>query len=199
MSATTSTTTEIAPVVVGGCACSYIRYTSTVLPSSLSHCFCVECRKSAGGPFQTYVRFPTAAITWLNGRKPKYFSASTFARRGFCDKCGSSLVFQMNEQPERISLAGGSIDDWDVKWGQDGKGEGEGKGEVERKAGAKKDGWDELNKSAVYYWVREKPSWYKVPNDGLVKYFTDPSIEEQPPGWRGEEGGPFGLAARKQE
>ncbi|OJD23481.1 hypothetical protein ACJ73_05167 [Blastomyces percursus] len=194
MSAATPTTTDPAPVVVvGGCACSYLRYTSTALPSSLSHCFCVECRKSAGGPFQTYVRFPTTAITWLNDRRPKYFSASTFARRGFCDKCGSSLVFQMNEHPERISLTGGSIDDWDVKWGLEGKGGGEGGGE----AGAKKDGWDELNKSSVYYWVREIPSWYKVPNDGVVKYFTDPDIEEQPPGFRGEEGGPFGVAACK--
>ncbi|PGG99586.1 hypothetical protein GX51_06235 [Blastomyces parvus] len=189
MSAATSATTDQAPVVVGGCACGYLRYTSTALPSHLSHCFCVECRKTAGGPFQTYVRFPTAAITWLNDRQPKYFSASTYARRGFCDKCGSSLVFQMNEHQERISLAGGSIDDWDVKWGSEGKGEGEGE--------AKNNGWDELNKSSVYYWVREKPSWYKLPNDGVVKYFTDPDIEEQPPGFRGEEGGPFGMAARK--
>ncbi|EER36560.1 DUF636 domain-containing protein [Histoplasma capsulatum H143] len=193
MSTTTSTATNSPPVLVGGCACSYIRYASTSLPISLSHCFCVECRKTAGGPFQTYVRFPTAAITWLNDRQPKYFSASTFARRGFCDKCGSSLVFQMNEHPERISLAGGSIDDWDVKWGQSGKGEERGEAE----AGFKEDGWDTLNKSTVYYWVREKPSWYKVPNDGLVKYFTDPDIEEQPPGFRGEEGGPFGTAACK--
>ncbi|EEQ84593.1 hypothetical protein RJZ56_004364 [Blastomyces dermatitidis] len=193
MSAATPTTTDPAPVVVGGCACSYLRYTSTALPSSLSHCFCVECRKSAGGPFQTYVRFPTTAVTWLNDRQPKYFSASTFARRGFCDKCGSSLVFQMNEHPERISLTGGSIDDWDVKWGLEGKREGEGEmeGKGEGEAGAKKDGWDELNKSSVYYWVREKPSWYKVPNDGVVKYFTDPDLEEQPPGFGGGGGRPF--------
>ncbi|EQL30189.1 DUF636 domain-containing protein [Blastomyces gilchristii SLH14081] len=199
MSAATPTTTDPAPVVVGGCACSYLRYTSTALPSSLSHCFCVECRKSAGGPFQTYVRFPTTAVTWLNDRQPKYFSASTFARRGFCDKCGSSLVFQMNEHPERISLTGGSIDDWDVKWGLEGKREGEGEmeGKGEGEAGAKKDGWDELNKSSVYYWVREKPSWYKVPNDGVVKYFTDPDLEEQPPGFGGGEGDPFGVVARK--
>ncbi|ODH21376.1 hypothetical protein ACO22_05673 [Paracoccidioides brasiliensis] len=110
----------------------------------------------------------------------------TFARRGFCDKCGSSLVFQMNESPESISLTAGSIDDWDVKWGgSDGDQKEGGQGAAE------KEGWDKLIRSSVYYWAREKPSWHKLPNDGVVKYFTDPDIEEQPPGWGGEEEDPW--------
>ncbi|EEH17690.1 hypothetical protein PABG_00253 [Paracoccidioides brasiliensis Pb03] len=174
-------------VLTGGCACSHIRYSSTALPSHLTHCFCIECRKTAGGPFQSYVCFPTAAVTWINeGHEPIYFHASTFARRGFCDKCGSSLVFQMNESPESISLTAGSIDDWDVKWGgSDGDQKEGGQGAAE------KEGWDKLIRSSVYYWAREKPSWHKLPNDGVVKYFTDPDIEEQPPGWGGEEEDPW--------
>ncbi|PGH08995.1 hypothetical protein AJ79_05790 [Helicocarpus griseus UAMH5409] len=165
--ATTATENPGTPALTGSCLCSHIRYSVSTLPASISHCFCTQCRKAAGAPFQTYVTFPTATITWLNGgREPTYVNSSSFARRGFCDKCGSSLVFQMKAEPGRMSLAGGSIDDESLE-----KQKGE---------------WKRLGREAVFYWIKEKPAWFEVPSYGGKKFWTDPDVEEQPEGWRGE-------------
>ncbi|KAK2778661.1 hypothetical protein FQN52_002695 [Onygenales sp. PD_12] len=142
-------------LLTGSCVCKHIQYTSTSLPLSMSHCLCTTCRKSSGGPFQTYARFPSSAITWLNNRTPKYFRSSSFAQRAFCDQCGSSLVFAVDGREGVISLAAGSIDDRDVKL----------------EAG------EELVKADRYYWVRECPVWYGVPEDELVKHETDPDLD----------------------
>src|SRR5436190_12280912 len=132
-------------VLRGGCACNHIRYTSRTLPEYISNCFCVQCRKASGGPYQSFAEFPTSSITWL--AEPKYRQSSDKARRAFCEKCGSSLVFQYNATPERISLAAGTIDDWDVK--------------------------GELVKPREYTFIKEKPVWFDLPDDGLQKWELD--------------------------
>ncbi|PGH20346.1 hypothetical protein AJ80_03614 [Polytolypa hystricis UAMH7299] len=143
------------PIVLrGGCACAHIRYTSTTLPTSMTNCACIQCRKASGSPYQTFASFPTPAITWDSNREPKYFKSSSFARRGFCDRCGSSLLFQMDKSPEIISLAAGSIDDWDVK---------------------------ELRKPDVYYWLKEKATWWDVPENEARKceVYPEEEMEEE--------------------
>ncbi|EEP79465.1 predicted protein [Uncinocarpus reesii 1704] len=141
-----------APIVLkGGCACSKIRYTSTVLPDWIDHCLCTTCRKCAGAPFQTFAGFPASAITWTT-EPPKYFRASEWAKRGFCDQCGSSLTFEVDVTPDKISLAAGSFDDWDVKGGK-----------------------DAFVKPESYCFTKETAAWFEVPNDGLERHHELPA------------------------
>ncbi|KMP03152.1 hypothetical protein CISG_07659 [Coccidioides immitis RMSCC 3703] len=144
------------PIVFkGGCACSKVRYTSTVFPEWIGHCLCTTCRKCAGAPYQTFAGFPRSAITWTT-EPPKYFRASDFAKRGFCDQCGSSLTFEVDSTPDKISLSPGSFDDWDVQGGKD--------------AFVKPEG---------YIFAAEKAVWYELPNDGLPRHEKLPPAEAE--------------------
>ncbi|WEW56543.1 hypothetical protein PRK78_001989 [Emydomyces testavorans] len=144
------------PVLLkGGCACSKIRYTSTAFPEWMGHCLCNTCRKCAGAPYQTFASFPRSAVTWTT-EPPKYFRASTFAKRGFCDQCGSSLTFEMDATPDKISLAPGSIDDREVKGGKE--------------AFPRPDG---------YIFAEETAVWFEIPNDGLERHPRLPPGEQE--------------------
>ncbi|KAI1944032.1 hypothetical protein LOZ66_000620 [Ophidiomyces ophidiicola] len=142
-----------APIVLkGGCACSKIRYTSTAMPEWVHNCLCITCRKASGAPYQTFAGyFLRSAVTWTT-EPPKYYRSSDFAKRGFCDECGSSLTFEMDAFPDNISLAAGSFDDWDIVGGH-----------------------NALTKPEGYIYVKQKPVWFDLPNDGLERF------EELPP------------------
>lgn len=143
------------PVVLhGGCACNKIRYASTSYPKNMSSCLCVQCRKAAGGPYQTFTQFPHAAVTWLT-EPPKYFRSSSFAKRGFCDSCGSSLTYEVDERPETISIAAGSIDDWEIPEGEKHK----------------------LGKPEFYIFARERAPWFQQ-NDVLPRFMGDDEDED---------------------
>ncbi|KAL1956245.1 hypothetical protein VTO42DRAFT_7505 [Malbranchea cinnamomea] len=143
------------PVVLrGGCLCKKIRFMSTSYPEHMSNCLCVQCRKSAGGPFQTYARFPRSAIAWVT-EPPKYFRSSDWARRGFCDTCGSSLTFEMDKRPEWISIAPSSIDCWEIP-------------EEER---------HKLGKPVFYVFARERAVWFDAPADRLPRWLGDDEDE----------------------
>jgi hypothetical protein len=130
--------------------CGKVRYTSTTFPQRISHCFCVQCRKASGCPFQSFAIFPRSSITWVNG-PPQYFRYSNRASRGFCATCGSSLTFEADDLNEtRTSIAPGSFDDWEVE-----------------------DGGKMIPKPVHYLFVKEKPVWFDIPNDGLELYEGD--------------------------
>ena len=140
-----------APVVVkGGCACNKIRFSSTSYPTNMGHCLCVQCRKCAGAPFQTFASFPRSAFTWLT-EPPKYFRSSSFAKRGFCDSCGSSLSFEMDERLDRISIPPSAIDDWEIP-------------EHEK---------HKIGKPSYWLFSKEKAPWMDRPNDGLPVFKGD--------------------------
>ncbi|KAK2734456.1 hypothetical protein FQN57_001691 [Myotisia sp. PD_48] len=135
-----------AVVLQGGCNCGKIRYTATSLPEYMCHCTCITCRKASGSAYLACAGFPRASVTWVNS-PPKYYISSTFAKRGFCGDCGSTLTYEMNERPGRITLCAGTIDDWEAK--------------------------GDIVKPAHYSYLGEKAVWFDVPDDGLVRYEGD--------------------------
>ncbi|KAJ5084932.1 hypothetical protein NUU61_009511 [Penicillium alfredii] len=125
----------------GSCACHYVRYTTTSVPSAPVNCHCTTCRKQAGAPYQTWAFFPATHVQWQvypTGRR-----SSTSATRSFCPRCGSTLSMILDRYPEEIALAAGTLD------------EGEGPIPLPR----------------AHIFLKEKASWYEVPEgDGAEKY-----------------------------
>lgn len=126
--------------------CGKIRYESTAFPALITNCLCVQCRQAAGGAYQSFARLPRSAVTWLT-EEPKYFKYISTVRRGFCNTCGSSLTFENEHRPGRLSISPGSFDDWEVEGGG-----------------------NKIGKPQCWVYTGEKAAWFDVPNDGLQRF-----------------------------
>src|SRR5262245_5519324 len=104
------TSKKRAKPIAGGCLCGAVRYTAKGKPDHMGHCHCAMCRKSTGAAFGTFAGFPSADVRFTKG-KPKYFRSSKWAARGFCAKCGSTLVYKLVKDNSKIWLSVGSMDD----------------------------------------------------------------------------------------
>ncbi len=104
--------TGILPVT-GGCLCGAIRWQADAAPEWVGYCHCRMCQKALGGIFGVFAAFPLGAFRYTKGA-PRYYQSSAWARRGFCESCGSSLDFQLiDEKVPAITL--GTFDrpeDW---------------------------------------------------------------------------------------
>ena len=68
-------------------------------------CHCAMCQKAYGGLYAAMVWFYRADFQFTKG-EPKYYRSSEFAHRGFCNNCGSPLVFTYDEQSKLVVLTG---------------------------------------------------------------------------------------------
>lgn len=137
------------PLCAGSCACGKLEWTSKALPFAMNFCHCISCRKASGGPFQAFLDFESddVMIVAAIGAKLSEVELSKNAKRGFCSNCGSSLTIQYNVELQFIGLCAGSLDDSSVAGGM------ETLMEVKKK----------------HIFVKDKVSWYDLPDDGLER------------------------------
>ena len=93
--------------LAGGCLCWSIRYSAEGPFRPVIACHCGQCRRTSG-------HYSAATMVGrdrlsIDG-KPTWFESSPGVRRGFCDRCGSSLFWQGRDQT-RISIFAGTLDD----------------------------------------------------------------------------------------
>jgi hypothetical protein len=79
--------------VTGSCLCGKIRYEAQVFLKSGYYCHCRICQKSTGQPAEISVPIKAGTLVFTKS-KPKYFVSSEHGKRGFCDDCGSRLLWQ---------------------------------------------------------------------------------------------------------
>jgi hypothetical protein len=93
----------------GGCLCGAVRFRATAEPSRAVSCHCGMCRRHSGAAFLTFVHFPAAAFTWLEGEPTRYRSSAE-AERGFCARCGSTLTMHETVLEDFVQVTLGSLD-----------------------------------------------------------------------------------------
>lgn len=93
----------------GGCLCGDIAFVAKGEPRDVTHCYCSMCRRSSGGGSQTFAQLRSTDVTWT--KQPRAFRSSPDTRRGFCERCGSSLYLDYDAQPGWIWLTAGTFDD----------------------------------------------------------------------------------------
>ncbi len=94
----------------GGCLCGAIRYQVEGEPFDADYCHCRSCQKSTGSAFGAWMDFKLSQVIWLKGQVTE-FASSEFIRRGFCDKCGTSLTYRHTQYPDYSTLSIASLDD----------------------------------------------------------------------------------------
>ncbi len=99
--------------VTGGCLCGAVRYESSDPPYDVGYCHCRMCQKAGGGPYSLGAFIPATAFRFTRG-EPKFYKSSAWAKRGFCETCGTPLVmYYLNSPDPGVSI--GSLDhpeDW---------------------------------------------------------------------------------------
>ena len=92
----------------GSCLCGGVKFKTNGFHRHISNCHCIQCMKTHGN-FAAYTALKDLNIKFLNKRTLKWFKSSKKAQRGFCKKCGSSILFKMNNS-NIISISAGLFD-----------------------------------------------------------------------------------------
>jgi hypothetical protein len=101
---------EYSPVQ-GGCLCGAVRYDAAVALRNAYYCHCKLCQKTSGAPAQIGVLVKVGTLKFTKG-EPRFFQSSPLGKRGFCEQCGSQLIWTepdvLNSKWTNVSV--GSLD-----------------------------------------------------------------------------------------
>ena len=134
--------------VTGGCFCGVVRYEAEVYLDDASYCHCRICQQITGAPAEVAVSVKPGSLRFTTG-EPKYYPTSHFAERGFCEDCGSRLIYRplLPEIPEWwVNLPVGTLDH------------------------------PEMARPASHMCVESQLPWYKI-DDGLPRSRTEDDPE----------------------
>lgn len=131
-------------VLRGGCCCGKVQYTSTALPSDIQNCHCIVCRRLSGSAFLTFADFPVGSVHLDPSDSFQTIHLSDIAERGYCSACGTPMTMKYKCQPDKISIAAGTIDEDSVE--------------------------GELGQVTAHIFLSQKAGWYTIGEDGLKRW-----------------------------
>lgn len=99
--------------LTGHCLCEGVKF-EVSSPAHLDACHCGQCRRWSGSPNMSLDFTP---VVFETNKTLKWFKSSEWAERGFCGTCGSSLFYRLVEDPTKMTVCVGAINDMpdDVK------------------------------------------------------------------------------------
>lgn len=103
--------TTLQDVYDGSCCWGRVRFRMQGPFGSFSHCHCVDCRKTHGAAFASYIGVGRPRFRFLQGEgEIASFATETGTRRSFCRTCGSTLTSTLTSEPDNIYVATGTLD-----------------------------------------------------------------------------------------
>ena len=103
-----------ATLITGGCYCGAVRYEATALPFEVTHCHCLDCRRSSGAAMVTWASFARDRFRFSHGRPQEFIRDGR--RRGFCARCGTCLTFLLSAEADGIDVTVSSFDRPEAVW-----------------------------------------------------------------------------------
>mgnify|MGYP000570492400 CR=1 FL=1 len=94
--------------LTGGCLCGAVRFRLDGPQRDVVLCHCGQCRRWHGH-VGAYTSVDSDGLTLTEQRGLAWFRSSSFAQRGFCRECGSSLFWQADGK-KIISITAGALD-----------------------------------------------------------------------------------------
>jgi len=99
--------------ITGGCACGGVRYAVNADPVLMLNCHCRDCQRATGSAYAPVVVVPRDSVRITGDLK--YYrivgESRSAVERGFCPKCGSRVVGNLERFPEIVGLLAGGLDD----------------------------------------------------------------------------------------
>ncbi len=90
---------------IAKCLCGGIKIKIVGKLRHVLNCHCYQCMKTHGN-FATYTNCPEKNISYISIRTLKWYNSSSFAKRGFCSKCGASIFYKIKKS-DTISISAG--------------------------------------------------------------------------------------------
>jgi hypothetical protein len=98
-------------MIEGGCLCGGVRYELTGQIGQVANCHCNMCRRVHGAAFGTYAELGRSDVKWTQGDAlVKRFASSNGVDRLFCKRCGSTLQFLFDLEPDKVYVTLGTMD-----------------------------------------------------------------------------------------
>ncbi|WP_037493622.1 GFA family protein [Sneathiella glossodoripedis] len=94
----------------GGCLCGGVRFEVRGKIRDVINCHCKICRVFHGDQ----VGCTSASVkdlVFTSERTLKWYHSTDFAKRGFCENCGASMLFWDKNNPEAMGIAIGCMDE----------------------------------------------------------------------------------------
>lgn len=91
----------------GQCLCGEVQFQAP-MPNAIEICHCKTCQ-TWGGPLIGADYFQ-GGVTFSKDTSLKWFASSEWAKRGFCENCGSNLFYRLNDNPEFWVISAGSLE-----------------------------------------------------------------------------------------
>ena len=92
----------------GQCDCGAVAFEVTGARKDVSVCHCGQCRRTSGHCWAA-TNAPFDQVKFTNDTGLKWYVSSSWAKRGFCKECGSSLFYRTNDE-NGIGIAAGCFD-----------------------------------------------------------------------------------------
>ena len=97
--------------LTGGCLCGGVRYRINGPRRDIINCHCENCRRTHGH-FAAYTSVYRSDLDLTSETTLQwYHDESPDTWRGFCNRCGASLLWDIRDGNGKISVAAGSLDD----------------------------------------------------------------------------------------
>ncbi len=82
----------------GGCMCGAVRFTARLERKTYGACHCDMCRRWTGSALLA-ISVPDDNIRWTGTDSIKVLHSSAWAKRAWCDGCGSGLYYKFTDGP----------------------------------------------------------------------------------------------------
>jgi hypothetical protein len=90
----------------GHCLCGAVSFSVTANSAWCTHCHCKQCQQQSGAAFVTWLGYPEHACMIDDTQNTlRWFASSSFAQRGFCKRCGSSIFFKSEREIGELHIA----------------------------------------------------------------------------------------------
>ena len=93
--------------LTGKCLCGSVEFT-TPMPDHVDACHSSMCQNWTGGPF-IGADYRSGGVEITKGDTLQWYKSSDWAKRGFCNKCGTSLFYCLKDNDEFWAIAAGTL------------------------------------------------------------------------------------------
>lgn len=99
-------------MLTGRCLCARVRIEVRGALGPPTFCHCSSCRRASGTAFATNASLGSDGLHWVSGRELiSEYESSPGKFRAFCSACGSPLYARHANQPDRVSIRLGVLED----------------------------------------------------------------------------------------
>lgn len=95
------------------CGCGLVTARCEGEPLRVSVCHCLDCQRRTGSAFAAQARFPAERVR-LEGETTtfsRHADSGNVASFRFCPACGSTIAYQIDDQPDVVAIPLGAFAD----------------------------------------------------------------------------------------